>query len=130
MEKLKVFDGRYSICKLPSEAGVPKESIAGEFWSLTITSGEVSLVCPEGSEPDGAICETGWRVLEVTGPLDFSQVGIISGISTVLASAGLSIFVLSTYDTDYLLVKGPRLPDAVQTLRAAGYGITCPDPMP
>lgn len=67
--------------------------------------------------------ELGWRGLRVAGALDFSLLGIIAGISAALAGAGVSVFVVSTYDTDYVLVKADRLEDAIAALRARGYAV-------
>ena len=121
MVRLNLLEGRYSICRLPVGSPVPERRAAGDLWSLTVTPEEISIVCLEGSEPDGGLIEIGWRALAVVGPLDFNQIGILAGISTVLAAEGISIFVLSTYETDYILIKEIQLPQAIQSLHKAGY---------
>lgn len=123
MVKLNVLEGRYSVCKLPLKTPILENCVDARLWSLTITSEEISLVCPEGYEPQGGLNEAGWRVLKVVGTLDFDQIGILSGISSVLAEAGISIFALSTYDTDYILVKESRLSAAAQALQSSGYEV-------
>jgi hypothetical protein len=96
----------------------------GEFFSATRTSDELSLILADSRAPQSAKCEHGWRAFKVQGPLDFSQVGIIAGLSAALADAGVSIFALSTYDTDYVMVKLADLDRAVAALRQAGYTVT------
>ncbi|MBQ9428565.1 MAG: ACT domain-containing protein [Clostridia bacterium] len=92
------------------------------FHSLTVTEHEISLVCESDRLPPCPVArEDGWRALVVEGPLDFSLVGILSSLSGVLAAAKVSIFALSTYDTDYLLVKARDLARALSALRGAAY---------
>jgi hypothetical protein len=79
------------------------------------------VVCAEAEAPEGAKCERGWRVLQVAGPLEFSLTGVLAAIAMPLAIAGLSIFAISTFDTDYLLVKEEQLAKAVEALRSAGH---------
>lgn len=91
------------------------------FFALTRTSDELSLVIDQSAvQPDWQV-EPGWRGMKVLGPLDFSLVGILSALALPLAAAGISIFAISTYDTDYLLVKAERLSNAIETLREAGF---------
>jgi len=96
----------------------------GEFVSLTMIGGEVSLVCEEGKAPKGCIMECGWRALRIKGPLDFSLVGILANVSGVLAQAEVSIFAVSTYETDYVLVKQDSLEQAIKSLEAHGHTIS------
>lgn len=88
----------------------------GDFFSLTRTNEELSLVCVEEKIPAGAVAEKGWRALKVKGPLDFSMTGILVSISGLLAENRISIFVVSTYETDYILVKEEFLDKAVKIL--------------
>jgi hypothetical protein len=95
------------------------------FWSLTRTEDEVSLVMAQGNAiPVGAQVESDWRLLRVAGTLNFALVGILAKLSHVLAEANVSIFALSTYDTDYLLVKSDHLSAALKALTNAGYLIS------
>ena len=105
------------------DASVPNWAWYGEFTSITSSDDELSLVCAAADIPPEIDHVAGWRALKVAGPLDFELVGILAGISTVLADAGVSLFAISTYDTDYILVQEPRLDDAIEALRTAGYGI-------
>ena len=89
--------------------------------SITRTADEVSIVCPESVVPDGVIAERGWRVLKLRGPFAFDDVGILASFAAPLAAAGISLFAVSTFDTDYILIKSAALPAALTALRAAGH---------
>lgn len=92
-------------------------------FSITRTTEELSIVCSEAVIPKDVICERGWRALKIVGILDFSLVGILSVVATILAKAGVSIFAVSTYNTDYILVKAKDLERALQAIKQAGYEI-------
>ena len=94
--------------------------------SVTRTPDELSIVCSEASVPPTARAQRGWRALEVQGPLDFSLTGVLAALTAPLAQARISIFALSTYDTDYLLVPGEDLARACATLTAAGHTVAGP----
>lgn len=119
--------GRYAICRLPAKAAIPEWCWQGDFCSLTRTMAEVSIVCQEELVPVGQVqelkIEPDWRMFKVAGELDFSLTGVIAGISSVLAAAGLGIFVLSTFNTDYILVKSRDFEAAGEALRLAGYRV-------
>ncbi|MCL1795724.1 MAG: ACT domain-containing protein [Clostridia bacterium] len=120
MIKLHVLDSAFAVCKLASL--VDADLNAPCF--LSITEDEVSLVCEESRVPAGALrVERRFRCLKIEGPLDFGMVGIIAGISTILTEHGVSIFVVSTYDTDYVLVKEDAMERAVAALSEQGYAI-------
>lgn len=96
---------------------------AGSFFSITRTLEELSVVCAEQVIPEGITSEKGWRCLKVHGPLDFSLTGILSSLLHPLAKANISVFALSTYDTDYLLVKEADLERAKVVLLEAGHQV-------
>ena len=110
-----------AICRLHRHAPVPDWGMVGDFWSVTRTADELSVVCAERSVPDGVVAELGWRALKIEGPLDFGMVGVLAGLTAVLAEAGISIFAVSTYDTDYILVKSGDVAEAVRVLRDSRY---------
>jgi hypothetical protein len=112
-----------AVCRLPPATPLPGWAARGGFWSLTRTPNELSIVCSQSDVPDGIQAERGWRGLQVEGPLDLSLVGVLAGLTRPLADAGVNIFAVSTYDTDYLLVKQERLEEAVRALEAAGFEI-------
>lgn len=92
------------------------------FFSVTRTADELSVVCLAGSEPPDARVQSGWSCFRVAGSLDFALTGILSSIAVPLAAAGVSIFALSTFDTDYVLVR--EMEKAREALRSAGFEIT------
>ena len=120
---LIVQHGLYGVCRLNPSEPVPEWSLQGEFFSLSRTAEEFSIVCAETQIPSTVLCERSWRMFKIAGILDFALVGIVAGVSTALASARLGIFVLSTYNTDYILVKQADFSAAVAALRAAGYEV-------
>ena len=121
--RLQLLPDVYAVCRLDTNAPVPEWATRGPFFSITRTSDELSVVCPEVLVPSRAKSERGWKALAVEGPLDFSLTGVLSSLAALLAGNGISIFVLSTYDTDYVLVKGGQMANAVQVLCAAGYDV-------
>ncbi len=120
--ELSPLPDRLAVCRLPADAPLPAPSENG-FFSVTRTEAEISIVCREGDEPGGAAVEPGWRALRVAGTLDFSQTGVLASFASPLAQAGVPIFVVSTYDTDYLLVQETDLDTAVTALTAAGHSV-------
>jgi hypothetical protein len=119
-EKLTLLPERYSIYSLDRiPRNLPKASTT--LYSLTITAKEISLVCPEGLAPESQNSEHGWRAFFIEGTLDFSLTGIIAKLSGHLAEAEIPLFVISTYETDYILVKESKLVQAVDILRTNGY---------
>lgn len=120
---LEVLQDEFAICRLAVDAPVPNWAWTGELTSITSTDDELSLVCAADSVPAEITHTAGWRALKVRGPLEFSLIGILAGLSTALADAGVSIFAISTYDTDYILVHGDQLELALDRLKAAGYGV-------
>ncbi len=119
--ELEFISGRYAICRLDRRTEIPQWAVEGGFLSVTRTEEELSVVCDEKSVPQGVLCVNGYIALKVQGPLDFSLTGILSSISAVLAEAGVSIFALSTYDTDYILLREGDKAAAAKALKSAGY---------
>jgi hypothetical protein len=111
------------VARLPARAPVPAWALAAPFFSLTRTAHELSVVCSAEAAPADLPAERGWRCLQVAGPLDFSLVGILASLLAPLQAAGVSVFVISTYDTDYLMLKQEQLGRALAALRAAGHSI-------
>ena len=112
---LSILPQNLSVCRFgPNDAPqLPKEG----FYSITKTADELSIVCEESAvPPDCPKIEAGWRAVKVEGPLDFSLTGILASLANPLAEAGISIFAISTYDTDYVLVKSGDLSKAVEVL--------------
>ena len=118
---LSLLPDNYSICRLAPEADIPPWALAGEFFSITRTEEELSLVCSQQVVPAGVQCEKGYRCIMVLGPLDFSLSGILASLTASLAEAGISVFAISTFHTDYLLVKADNLKRTVAKLQEAGH---------
>jgi hypothetical protein len=120
---LKVVPELLCVHQLPSESPIPPEVFSARWFSITRTAEETSIVLPASVPLPSTRCETDWIALQVAGPLDFALVGILAGISSVLAMEKISIFALSTYDTDYILLKQDRLAEAILALRKSGYAV-------
>lgn len=125
MKALDLFVLPQELCvtRLPPDAKLPGWSDQGGFCSITRTRDELSIVCEPVQVPDGFLSEPGWRAIEVKGPMQFSEVGILAGLTQPLARTGISIFVISTYDTDYILVKADDVRQAVDVLRTEGHRV-------
>ncbi len=120
---LKVLPYSLAVCRLASEDALPDWAAKSRFLSITRTETELSIVCEAAGVPAGVRRESDWRALEVIGPLAFSLTGVLSSLLLPLAQAGMSIFAISTFDTDYVLVKNSRLDEAVDVLRSNGHTI-------
>ena len=118
---LFVLEAPLAIVRLEPTAAVPGWAWSGELCSVTRGVDELSIVCGEASVPPQAQAQRGWRAFGVEGPLDFSLTGVLSALATPLAQARISIFALSTYDTDYVLVRVQDLPRACEALTEAGH---------
>lgn len=117
---LEVLETALTVCKVASLRDIHMD---GEIFFIGKTDEEISLVCATADVPENTLArEDGWRAFRVQGVLDFSLVGILARISGQLADAGISIFALSTYNTDYILVKEPQLDLALQVLEARKAG--------
>lgn len=125
MEKprLTILDGSYSVCRLDPDAGIPEWMTMKGFLSVSKTDDELSIVCNQENVPEDVNSENDFSIIKVLGPLDFSLTGILAGITRVLAEKDISIFAVSTFDTDYILVKVMSLGVAVDALRLDGYKI-------
>ena len=119
--RLCVIDARLGICRLMPEQAVPRWAVEGDWWSITRTTDELSVVAPMTSIPASVPMTGPWRAFQVEGPLEHDLVGVLAGLAAPLAAGGISIFALSTFDTDYLLVSDERLEDATSALRLAGH---------
>jgi hypothetical protein len=117
--RLESLDGEFAILQLPPDAAIPSwlNLLAQSLTSITRTAGEISVICPASAVPPGVHYEPGWRAFKVAGKLEFSAVGILASILTPLAEAGISVLSISTFDTDYILVRSHALAQAKETLR-------------
>jgi uncharacterized protein len=121
--RLTLLAARLAVCRLAPDDAVPESAWSGGFCSVTRTPHELSIVCDEAAAPSRGRLECGWRAMVVAGQLDFGLVGVIASLAAPLAAKGVPIFVLSTFDTDYLLVKETRLAEAITVLEDAGHSL-------
>ncbi|HMD88131.1 MAG TPA: ACT domain-containing protein [Anaerolineaceae bacterium] len=120
---LSILPWQLSVCRLFPGQTLPDGLFQSPFWSVTQIGDELSLVILQVLvQPDWKV-ESGWRCIQVLGPLDFNLIGILAQLSGVLAEADISIFALSTYDTDYLLIKETNLDKARAVLLDSGYDL-------
>ena len=120
---LELIAERFAICRFGPDCDRPAWCTGGSLCAWITTTDEATAVCSEDLVSDAVECSRGWRCLQVAGPLDLSLVGILSRLTAALASAQVPVFALSTYDTDYLLVREEALGDAISALRTAGHEV-------
>ncbi|MBI5565893.1 MAG: ACT domain-containing protein [Chloroflexi bacterium] len=122
MLTLSVLPESLMICRLDQAAAIPAWA-TGDFISITRTSDELSIVCNERDVPPGVKTDRNWRALKIEGPLDLSLTGVLASIAVPLAEAKINLFAISTFDTDYVLVKAHRVAEAIGVLRSAGHRV-------
>jgi len=127
--RLLVLGERLAVCRLDPPATPPPWATASQFYSVTRTPDELSVVCPEHAVPDGVTREGGWRAFKLDGTFDFEQVGVLASVAVPLAQASVSIFAVSTFDTDYVLVKGSQLETAIAALSEHGHEVRIGEPV-
>ena len=120
---LNLLPTTFAICRLDPAAGIPDWAI-GTFVSITRTADELSIVCEQASVPQNVRAERDWRCLRVAEKLEFSMVGVISTLTTAFAEAGISVFVVSSFDTDFLLVREADVQQAVKALTESGHTVS------
>jgi hypothetical protein len=120
---LELVAGGYAVCRLGAAEPLPAWTGGGPFVSVTRTDAELSVVCPQEAVPAAVLAERGFCCLRVVGPLGFGMTGVLASLSGPLASSGVSIFVVSTYETDYLMVQERDLERAVDALTRAGHRV-------
>lgn len=120
---LVCLDGPFAIVRLEPSVPVPDWTDAAPWRSIVRTPEELSIVCDEHVVPSEIPAERGWRALKVRGPLPFTMVGVLASLSAVLARADVSILAISTFETDYILVPGPKFNEAVAALVIAGFAV-------
>jgi len=120
---LDVLPGDLAVCRLNPDAPLAAWMGEGAIAGALRTDAELSVVCATEAVPPGVRVERGWRALRLRGPIPFDQTGVLAALLAPLADAEVPIFALSTYDTDVILIPGPRLADAIGALRATGVGV-------
>ena len=118
-----VYAEIYAVCRLDAQVAVPEWAKGAEFISITRTASELSIVCQEDTLPAEISAERNRRLMRIEGPLAFSLTGVLASVTAPLARAEISIFAVSTYETDYLLVSDKDLQKATEVLEAAGHPV-------
>lgn len=119
--ELTLLPHEYAVSRLEPNAPFPKWAAQGHFFSVTRSSDELSVVCEEAFVPQGVKSQPNWRILRVHGPFAFTEVGVMASIASPLAEAKISLFAVSSFDTDYLLVQLANLDTAIGALQQAGH---------
>ncbi len=123
--KLTILNKKYSIYKFLNQSVLPDWIYSSDFYSITGTKDELSVVAVQNdSISENVKCNKNWRILKIEGPLDFSLTGIIASITCILKKENIPVFIISTYDTDYILVKQKNLNNSIKALRKKGYSVS------
>ena len=120
---LTILPERYAVCRLDADAVVPAWANGDGFCSVTRTAEELSIVCREALLPHGVQAERGWRVVQLQGPIDFSETGVLCGLLAPLAEAKIGVFAISTFDTDYILLKEVECEEATRVWAGCGHTV-------
>lgn len=121
--RISILPSFLAVCRLSADAEVP-QWVRGAFTSVTRTRDELSLICDDDAVPEDVQAERGWRALKVEGPIPFEVTGVAAALVSPLAVARISVFLLATFDTDYLLLKENVFDRAVGILRTRGHEIS------
>jgi hypothetical protein len=121
--ELSLLTETFTVCRLAADAALPEWATQGQFFSITRTSDELSVIVETDFVPEKLRTEVSWRALKVHGPFNLSEVGVLAALVAPLAAAGVSVFTISTFDTDYLLVQRTQWREAVAGLRDAGHTV-------
>jgi hypothetical protein len=121
---LSLLKGKFAVCRLEKSSPIPDWLKESTFCSISRTYGELSFVCSQESIPECIKCDKDWRCFQVEGPIPFNVTGVIASLTAPLAEAKIPVFVFSTYDTDYFMVKDRELAHARAVLESAGHTIS------
>jgi uncharacterized protein len=128
-ETLRLLEQAYAVCHADVARSPSLADFAGEFVAISRTADEVTIICPEGAVPQGIRAEKGWRAFVVEAPFELaSAVGVLAKLTAPIAAAGIALFAVSTWRTDFILVQQDRLAEAVKALRKAGHRVNARDP--
>jgi len=124
---LQILEGEYQLIKLPANQPIPADVLKQDFFSVTRTRDELSIIVSETVTIESGYKDIGWSVIKFVNNMELSLVGVTARITTILAASNVNICALATYCTDYILVKREKLSVAVKALKGAGYHITKED---
>ena len=121
--KLTLLAERFAVCRLEPGSALPPWAASSSFLTVARTPDELSIVCDDANVPPDVRAERGWRCVKVEGPIPFDVIGLAARLTTPLAASAISVFFVSTFDTDYVLVADTDLGRALSALRAAGHRV-------
>lgn len=121
--KLSLLQETCAICRLAPGSPIPSWVQSGDYWSITRTPEELSVVVPEAQVPQGVTASRGWRALRFAGPLPLDQTGILASVTAPLAAAHISVFALATFSTDFVLIPAAQQRAAIDALERAGHAV-------
>ena len=121
--KLKLLKPTYSICKLSPDNEVPSWALTSSTFFLSKTSDELSIICPATEIPSEVKVSNGWRCIRVDGDLEFDEIGVVTTVSSPIANKGISLFLVSTHDRDYVLIHKDDLDNAISEYEKKGFSI-------
>jgi hypothetical protein len=113
----------FAVSRLPVGSSIPEWATRGDFFTVSRTLDELSVVTEAANVPAGIKSQDGWRILKVQGPFVLSEVGVLASLAAPIAEAGVSLFAISTFDTDYFLISADQLAQAMSALKHAGHQI-------
>jgi uncharacterized protein len=121
---LTQLPARFAIVQLPADAPIPDWALLPQpFVTISRTGTELSIVCPQSAAPADVKAQRDWVCLRIEGPFNFSEIGVLSSVAEPLAESAVSIFAISTYETDYLLIHSEQLTTAKEALCTAGHQV-------
>ena len=120
---LSVLSDTFAVAQLAPDTPIPAWATMAPIFSITRTIEELSIVAPDATVPTDVRAERGWRALKIAGPIDFALTGVLASVLQPLAEAHIGIFAISTFDTDYILVRSEAVGAAIAALRAAGHKV-------
>jgi len=120
---LTLLPDAVAICRLEPTEQIPEWALVSDWWSITRTSEELSVVCAESCVPADVPSSRGWRALKFDGPLPLDQTGILASVTAPLAAARVSVFALATFSTDFVLIPAAQQPAAIDALERAGHSV-------
>jgi hypothetical protein len=121
--EIQLLPQHFAMVRLAPDAPIPDWATRGPFFSVSRTAEELSVVTETQNVPGSVQSQAGWRILKVQGPFVLTEVGVLASLASPIAEAGVSLFALSTYDTDYLLIGAEQLEKAASALERAGHRI-------
>ena len=119
--KLRILGGIYQLTRLPKNSSIPQEIFEQDFYTISRTSNELSIIAPEEIHIDSEYSEKSWRIIQFVESMDLSLVGITARITNILARENINLCAIATYNTDYILIKNHQIEIAIKALENAGY---------